>query len=38
MIMIGVTGWGKEGDREGAEKAGFDALLLKPSTMFSSKQ
>ncbi|MFL6626829.1 MAG: response regulator, partial [Vitreoscilla sp.] len=30
MLLVAVTGWGGEGDRERSLKAGFDAHLIKP--------
>lgn len=30
MLLVAVTGWGGEGDRERSLKAGFDAHLVKP--------
>jgi CheY-like chemotaxis protein len=30
MVLIALTGWGRRGDREAAENAGFDGHLLKP--------
>jgi two-component system CheB/CheR fusion protein len=30
MLLVAVTGWGSDGDRERSMKAGFDAHLVKP--------
>jgi two-component system CheB/CheR fusion protein len=30
MLLVAVTGWGQEGDRERSKSAGFDAHLVKP--------
>lgn len=30
MVLIALTGWGQEQDRERTREAGFDAHLLKP--------
>ncbi|RYY91587.1 MAG: response regulator, partial [Comamonadaceae bacterium] len=33
IVLIALTGWGSEGDRERALAAGFDALLSKPADL-----
>jgi CheY-like chemotaxis protein len=30
VVLIALTGWGRQGDIEAAHKAGFDGHLLKP--------
>jgi CheY-like chemotaxis protein len=30
MILIAVTGWGQEQDRQQTKEAGFDGHLVKP--------
>ena len=30
VVLIALTGWGRQGDIEAARKAGFDGHLLKP--------
>ena len=30
MVLIAVTGWGQEEDRQRTREAGFDAHLVKP--------
>jgi len=30
MLLVALTGWGQESDRQRAEAAGFDAHLTKP--------
>ena len=30
MVLIAITGWGQENDRNRSREAGFDAHLLKP--------
>jgi CheY-like chemotaxis protein len=30
MVLVAVTGWGQEQDRERTREAGFDAHLVKP--------
>jgi CheY-like chemotaxis protein len=30
VVLIALTGWGRQGDIEAAQKAGFDGHLLKP--------
>lgn len=32
LVVLAVTGYGQEADRDRAEEAGFDALLVKPVT------
>jgi CheY-like chemotaxis protein len=33
MVLVAVTGWGAESDRERTREAGFDHHLLKPASM-----
>ncbi|HEY8976721.1 MAG TPA: PAS domain S-box protein, partial [Burkholderiaceae bacterium] len=35
MLLVAVTGWGGDGDRERSLKAGFDAHLVKPVSVES---
>jgi CheY-like chemotaxis protein len=30
VVLIALTGWGQEGDRQRSQEAGFDAHLVKP--------
>jgi len=30
MVLIAITGWGQEEDRQRTREAGFDAHLVKP--------
>jgi two-component system CheB/CheR fusion protein len=32
-MLVAVTGWGAEADRERSRSAGFDHHLLKPASM-----
>jgi CheY-like chemotaxis protein len=32
-LLVAITGWGQEGDRERARQAGFDEHLVKPVDM-----
>ena len=33
LLLIALTGWGQEEDRQESRDAGFDAHLVKPWTM-----
>ena len=33
IVMIAVTGWGKDDVRERADESGFDAILVKPAAV-----
>jgi CheY-like chemotaxis protein len=32
LTLLAVTGYGQDGDRSAAQAAGFDALIVKPTT------
>jgi CheY-like chemotaxis protein len=32
-LLVAITGWGQEGDRQRAREAGFDEHLVKPVDM-----
>ena len=33
MLLMAVTGWGSDADREASEQAGFDVHLVKPASI-----
>jgi len=33
MLLIALTGWGQDGDRQKSTEAGFDAHLVKPAEL-----
>jgi two-component system, chemotaxis family, CheB/CheR fusion protein len=38
MILIALTGWGQDGDREKSKDAGFNSHLVKPVDITVLKQ